>query len=228
LQPGGEGDDISTLDLIKTAVPPSGTWLGEVKDLLDTISVQHPVNPTRNFRLGGGGNTGQHLLRQWTKAPEQQSLQNQCLTFQAAFLLPFLNTYLPAFHLALPPSLLPALLSTLLSTLLPTLLPALLSTFFLVILGPLIKFFRQGHFQFLQATNLGDDEGVLAASAQQGPNPEGEDAFEFRLARQPVGEQIDQPQQIPVLGWVLAVAAADSSPPGRNRRSRSSSATTAR
>ena len=69
---------------------------------------------------------------------------------------------------------------------------------------------------------------LLEMSAQQGPNPQGEDAFEFRLARQPVGEQIDQPQQIRVLGWVLAVAATDPSPPGRNRRSRSSSATTAR
>ena len=89
------------------------------------------------------------------------------------------------------------------SALLSAFLSAFLLAFLFVLLGPLIKFFRQGHFQFLQTTNLGNDEGVLAASAQQGPNPQGEDAFEFRLARQPVVQQIDQPQQIPILRRVL-------------------------
>lgn len=67
----------------------------------------------------------------------------------------------------------------------------------------MIKFFRKGHFQLRQVTDLGQDQGVVAAAEQQGPDPQGKGALEFRAARQPVIEQVNQSQERLIIRRVL-------------------------
>lgn len=129
--------------------------LAGLEHLSQTARIQHAVAP--GFQLGeiGALNTGDCVGGQFAKTTGEQAQQQTGF----AFLLPLLPTLLQAR------------------------LQAFLLAALLVLLRPLVKAFRQGHFQLLQVTHLGQGQGVFALPQQHGANPDGKCAIWRRAAR---------------------------------------------
>ncbi len=149
-----------------TAIP-DGWGLG-TENLVKGARIQNAISPSLDLLNRCRRNARDHPAGQGSKPASQLTLEEEGFALQAPFLASFLSPLQAPF------------LAPLLAPFLASLLAPFLASLPLIVFRPLIKFFREGHFQLRQVTYLGDGQGVLTTPQQQGPDPEGKGALEFR------------------------------------------------